>query len=199
MKQTTLIITALAALFVIGLLFSGASAVNAQSTTSATPAIDVLLGVIREFEALPSGQSFSYTFPEDILNQAAEEAIKKYEKQLKSLLRSYTNMDLSVAKPKVDFKPVNGDDANVLLSIKAGYGFVKLTLKADGLLLLENGIPTIEVLKVDIPIVSVPLDKVNTQLGYYLNVYGLDYLKRNVTLTKVETTNDAIIVEGIRN
>ena len=180
------------------LLIGCVGAVSAQSTTSATPALDILVSTAEQFSALPSGQTFSYTFPEETLNQAASEALKRYESQVKSLIRTYVNMDLSVSDPKVDFLPFKEGESNVKLSLKVGYGFVKLTVKANGILTLENGLPTVEIQELDVPIISVPLDRANAQVAYYLNLYGVDLVNRNVALTKIETTDDSIIVEGQR-
>lgn len=180
------------------LLIGCVSGVAAQSTTTATPALDLLVSTAEQFYALPSGQSFSYTFPEETLIQAASEALKRYESQVKALVRTYVNMDLSVSDPKVDFLPYKEGESNVRLSVKVGYGFIKLTVKGNGILKLENGLPMIEILDLDVPIISVPLDRVNAQLASYLNMYGIDLINRNVTLTKVETTEDSVVIEGLR-
>lgn len=197
MKMFKLILPVLLLVGCVGGAFF-VNGVSAQSTTSATPAMDVLIATAEQFYNLPSGQPFSYTFPEETLNQAASEALKRYESEVKSLIRTYVNMDLSVSDPKVDFLPVKEGESNVKLSAKVGYGFVKLTVKANGILKLENGLPMIEILELDVPIVSVPLDRANAQVASYLNLYGVDLVNRNVTLTKIETTADSVIIEGQR-
>ena len=57
-------------------LFAGA-AVPGAAAQSATPAMDILIQTVQQFEALPGGSPFSYTFPEETLNQAAAEALRK--------------------------------------------------------------------------------------------------------------------------
>lgn len=178
-------------------LFVG-SAVPGAAAQSATPAIDILIQTVQQFEALPGGSPFSYTFPEETLNQAAEEALRKYEPQIKALLRSYVQLDLSVSDPKVDFTPFRDGESNVHLSVKAGYGFLKLTVKAAGVLTLENGQPSFELLELDVPIISIPISDVNLAIANYFNMYGVNLIQNNVALTKIETTEDGVIIEGTR-
>lgn len=178
-------------------LFVG-SAVPGAAAQSATPAIDILIQTVQQFEALPGGSPFSYTFPEETLNQAAEEALRKYESQIKALLRSYVQLDLSVSDPKVDFTPFRDGESNVHLSVKAGYGFLKLTVKAAGVLTLENGQPSFELLELDVPIISIPISDVNLAIANYFNMYGVNLIQNNVALTKIETTEDGVIIEGTR-
>ena len=111
-------------------LFAGA-AVPGAAAQSATPAMDILIQTVQQFEALPGGSPFSYTFPEETLNQAAAEALRKYESEIKALIRSYVQVDLSVSDPKIDFTPFRDGESNVHLSVKAGYGFLKLTVIED--------------------------------------------------------------------
>lgn len=178
-------------------LFAGA-AVPGAAAQSATPAMDILIQTVQQFEALPGGSPFSYTFPEETLNQAAEEALRKYESQIKALLRSYVQLDLSVSDPKVDFTPFRDGESNVHLSVKAGYGFLKLTVKAAGVLTLENGQPSFELLELDVPIISIPISDVNLAIANYFNMYGVNLIQNNVALTKIETTEDGVIIEGTR-
>ncbi len=178
-------------------LFVG-TAVPGAAAQSATPAIDILIQTVQQFEALPGGSPFSYTFPEETLNQAAEEALRKYESQIKALLRSYVQLDLSVSDPKVDFTPFRDGESNVHLSVKAGYGFLKLTVKAAGVLTLENGQPSFELLELDVPIISIPISDVNLAIANYFNMYGVNLIQNNVALTKIETTEDGVIIEGTR-
>lgn len=178
-------------------LFVG-TAVPGAAAQSATPAIDILIQTVQQFEALPGGSPFSYTFPEETLNQAAEEALRKYEPQIKALLRSYVQLDLSVSDPKVDFTPFRDGESNVHLSVKAGYGFLKLTVKAAGVLTLENGQPSFELLELDVPIISIPISDVNLAIANYFNMYGVNLIQNNVALTKIETTEDGVIIEGTR-
>ena len=178
-------------------LFVG-TAVPGAAAQSATPAIDILIQTVQQFEALPGGSPFSYTFPEETLNQAAEEALRKYEPQIKALLRSYVQLDLSVSDPKIDFTPFRDGESNVHLSVKAGYGFLKLTVKAAGVLTLENGQPSFELLELDVPIISIPISDVNLAIANYFNMYGVNLIQNNVALTKIETTEDGVIIEGTR-
>ena len=178
-------------------LFAGA-AVPGAAAQSATPAIDILIQTVQQFEALPGGSPFSYTFPEETLNQAAAEALRKYESEIKALIRSYVQVDLSVSDPKIDFTPFRDGESNVHLSVKAGYGFLKLTVKAAGALTLENGQPSFELLDLDVPIISIPISDVNLAIANYFNMYGVNLIQNNVALTKIETTEDGVIIEGTR-
>lgn len=178
-------------------LFAGA-AVPGAAAQSATPAMDILIQTVQQFEALPGGSPFSYTFPEETLNQAAAEALRKYESEIKALIRSYVQVDLSVSDPKIDFTPFRDGESNVHLSVKAGYGFLKLTVKAAGALTLENGQPSFELLDLDVPIISIPISDVNLAIANYFNMYGVNLLQNNVALTKIETTEDGVIIEGTR-
>lgn len=178
-------------------LFAGA-AVPGAAAQSATPAMDILIQTVQQFEALPGGSPFSYTFPEETLNQAAAEALRKYESEIKALIRSYVQVDLSVSDPKIDFTPFRDGESNVHLSVKAGYGFLKLTVKAAGALTLENGQPSFELLDLDVPIISIPISDVNLAIANYFNMYGVNLTQNNVALTKIETTEDGVIIEGTR-
>lgn len=178
-------------------LFVG-TAVPGAAAQSATPAIDILIQTVQQFEALPGGSPFSYTFPEETLNQAAAEALRKYESEIKALIRSYVQVDLSVSDPKIDFTPFRDGESNVHLSVKAGYGFLKLTVKAAGALTLENGQPSFELLDLDVPIISIPISDVNLAIANYFNMYGVNLIQNNVALTKIETTEDGVIIEGTR-
>lgn len=178
-------------------LFAGA-AVPGAAAQSATPAMDILIQTVQQFEALPGGSPFSYTFPEETLNQAAAEALRKYESEIKALIRSYVQVDLSVSDPKIDFTPFLDGESNVHLSVKAGYGFLKLTVKAAGALTLENGQPSFELLDLDVPIISIPISDVNLAIANYFNMYGVNLIQNNVALTKIETTEDGVIIEGTR-
>ena len=178
-------------------LFAGA-AVPGAAAQSATPAMDILIQTVQQFEALPGGSPFSYTFPEETLNQAAAEALRKYESEIKALIRSYVQVDLSVSDPKIDFTPFRDGESNVHLSVKAGYGFLKLTVKAAGALTLENGQPSFELLDLDVPIISIPISDVNLAIANYFNMYGVNLIQNNVALTKIETTEDGVIIEGTR-
>lgn len=178
-------------------LFVGA-AVPGAAAQSATPAMDILIQTVQQFEALPGGSPFSYTFPEETLNQAAAEALRKYESEIKALIRSYVQVDLSVSDPKIDFTPFRDGESNVHLSVKAGYGFLKLTVKAAGALTLENGQPSFELLDLDVPIISIPISDVNLAIANYFNMYGVNLIQNNVALTKIETTEDGVIIEGTR-
>lgn len=178
-------------------LFAGA-AVPGAAAQSATPAMDILIQTVQQFEALPGGSLFSYTFPEETLNQAAAEALRKYESEIRALIRSYVQVDLSVSDPKIDFTPFRDGESNVHLSVKAGYGFLKLTVKAAGALTLENGQPSFELLDLDVPIISIPISDVNLAIANYFNMYGVNLIQNNVALTKIETTEDGVIIEGTR-
>ncbi len=178
-------------------LFLG-TAVPGAAAQSATPAMDILIQTVQQFEALPGGSPFSYTFPEETLNQAAAEALRKYESEIKALIRSYVQVDLSVSDPKIDFTPFRDGESNVHLSVKAGYGFLKLTVKAAGALTLENGQPSFELLDLDVPIISIPISDVNLAIANYFNMYGVNLIQNNVALTKIETTEDGVIIEGTR-
>ncbi len=184
-------------LLVAAFLFAGA-AVPGAAAQSATPAMDILIQTVQQFEALPGGSPFSYTFPEETLNQAAAEALRKYESEIKALIRSYVQVDLSVSDPKIDFTPFRDGESNVHLSVKAGYGFLKLTVKAAGALTLENGQPSFELLDLDVPIISIPMSDVNLAIANYFNRYGVNLIQNNVALTKIETTEDGVIIEGTR-
>lgn len=184
-------------LLVAAFLFAGA-AVPGAAAQSATPAMDILIQTVQQFEALPGGSPFSYTFPEETLNQAVAEALRKYESEIKALIRSYVQVDLSVSDPKIDFTPFRDGESNVHLSVKAGYGFLKLTVKAAGALTLENGQPSFELLDLDVPIISIPISDVNLAIANYFNMYGVNLIQNNVALTKIETTEDGVIIEGTR-
>ena len=184
-------------LLAVAFLFAGA-AVPGAAAQSATPAMDILIQTVQQFEALPGGSPFSYTFPEETLNQAAAEALRKYESEIKALIRSYVQVDLSVSDPKIDFTPFRDGESNVHLSVKAGYGFLKLTVKAAGALTLENGQPSFELLDLDVPIISIPISDVNLAIANYFNMYEVNLIQNNVALTKIETTEDGVIIEGTR-
>lgn len=190
MKLMKLMMIAVVALTMTGVFMTGAAA--------QTTAMSTLSAQLEELNALPSGQAFTLTFDEATLSQAAAEALKTYEAQVKAIIKQYGLPELSMSDPKVDFMPWQDGAANVKLSVKVGKGFLKVTVKAEAQLSLVNGAVALNVTKLDVPVMSIEADTVNSQLAGYLAMYN-PVLAQLVTLSRVETTDNAVIVEGTKN
>lgn len=181
------------AVVALTMAFVSMAGAAAQST-----AMNTLQAQLEALAAIPSGEPFALTFDEATLSQAAAEALKMYEPQVKAIIQQNGLPNLSLSDPKVDFMTWQDGAANLKLSIKVGKGFLKVTVKAEAQLSLVNGAIALNVLKLDVPVMSVEADTVNAQVASYLAMYN-PTLAQLVTLTRVETTDNAVIVEGTKN
>ena len=114
------------------------------------------LGKFDEFKTLPAGESFSIKVSDQEATAAAKEYLTENKAQVKQLLQKKTGMNLDVEKPSIGFK----NDA-VMLSAMGGMGFLKAraTLNAD---VQWNGAPNVVVRSVQVPVVSVTPEKLNS-------------------------------------
>ena len=73
-----------------------------------------------------------------------------------------------------------------------------MTVKADAQLSLVNGAVSFNVMKLDVPVMSIDVNTVNSQIAAYLGMYN-PLLSQIVTLTRMETMEDSVVIEGIKN
>ncbi len=190
MKMTKLMMIAVVALLAAGVFMTSAAAQSA--------AMNTLSAQLDGVGAVPSGQTFTLTLDEATLSQAAAEALKMYETEVKAVIKQSGAPDLSLSDPKVDFLTWKDGEANVKLSVKVGKGFLKVTVKADAQLSLVNGAVSFNVMKLDVPVMSIDVNTVNSQIAAYLGMYN-PLLSQIVTLTRIETMEDSVVIEGIKN
>jgi|GEM_PF-976718 hypothetical protein len=162
--------------------------------TSGGPAMDQLYAEAQRINDLPAGTPFTVTFSDDTLTQAAEEALSLYSADIKAALQKLASMEIDVAKPKVEF---NGD-GTLKLSAKAGKGFLKVGASAIARINLINGIPEIQVEKVDVPLISISAETANSEIKNLTGQY-MNYLTSFCSLSKIEITDGQIAIEGIKN
>ena len=114
------------------------------------------LGKFDEFKTLPAGESFSIQVSDQEATAAAKEYLTENKAQVTQLLKNKTGMNLEVENPSIGF----GND-QIALSAMGGIGFLKAraTLNAD---VQWNGQPDVVVRSVQVPVVSVTPEKLNS-------------------------------------
>ena len=115
-----------------------------------------LLGKFDEFKTLPAGKTFSIKVSDQEATAAANEYLTENREQVRKLLQEKTGMALDVDSPSIGCR-----DNGILLSAMGGIGFLKAkaSLNAD---VQWNGKPSVTVLSVQVPVVSVTPEKLNS-------------------------------------
>ena len=150
MTKTRLII--LPILGAIAALFLGWSTIFAQT-------IERLTDQMSAVEALPSGTVIQLTLSEEDATAAAEEYINAHMTELKKMMQQGFGVALDISDPKVRFLP-----DEVILSIRAGFGFLKITPSARADVYWNENSLQVNVKSVDVPIVSVDPAVVNSYI-----------------------------------
>ena len=114
------------------------------------------VGKFDEFKTLPTGESFSIKVSDQEATAAANEYLTEHKSQVSQLLQKKTGINLEVDNPSIGF----GND-QIALSAMGGMGFLKAraTLNAD---VQWDGKPSVVVRSVQVPVVSVTPEKLNS-------------------------------------
>lgn len=119
-------------------------------------AIQQFMDKFEEFKTLPSGESFTIEVTDQEVTAAANEYVTENKAQIKGLLKEQIGFDLNVEKPSVEFR-----NHEVFLSVLVGMGFLKTKalFTAD---VTWDGKPVVVVQSVDVPLVSVSPEELNS-------------------------------------
>ena len=114
------------------------------------------LGKFDEFKTLPAGEFFSIKVSDQEATAAANEYLTENKAQVRQLLQKTTGMNLDVENPSIGFR-----NDEILLSAMGGMGFLKAraSLNAD---VQWNGEPNVVVRSVQVPVISVTPEKLNS-------------------------------------
>ena len=141
---------------------------------------------------LPSGSPFSTVLTQDQLTEAAKEGLEQNKDAVKALIKKYFNTDANVSDPKVEFM-----QDQFKASLKVGVSFIKVGASVSGKVGLENGMPTVNVEKVDVPLVKIAPDTINNEAKNLIDTYGY-ILNDYVTLSNIAISEGQILIEGTR-
>ena len=118
--------------------------------------IQQFMDKFEEFKTLPSGESFTIEVTDQEATAAANEYVTENKAQIKELLKEQTGFNLDVEKPSVEFR-----NDEIFLTAMGGMGILKAkaTLTAD---VKWDGKPVVVVRSVDVPVVSVSPEELNS-------------------------------------
>ena len=110
------------------------------------------------FKTLPGGEPFTIEVTDLEATAAAREYVAENKALIRAGMKQETGFELDVDKPSITFR-----DDTVLLSVMAGVGFLKTkaTLTAD---VKWDGGPVVNVRSVEVPVVSVSPEKLNSSV-----------------------------------
>lgn len=183
----------LPAIAIICLFASVAGAYSPKSQSNYnTPALQALEAEIIRVLNLPSGSPFATVLTDKQLTEAAKEGLDQNKEAIKVLIKQYFNTDANVSNPKVEFK-----QDQFKISVKVGIGFLKVGASLSGKIGLLNGLPTLNIEKIDIPLVKIAPDTINNEVKYYIDTYGY-LLTDYVTISNIAVTEGQILIEGTR-
>lgn len=157
-----------------------------------TPALQALEAEVIRIQNLPSGSPFSIVLTDKQLTDAAKEGLDQNKEEVKALIKQYFNTDANVSDPKVEFK-----QDQFKASLKVGVSFLKVGASASGKINLLNGLPDLNIEKIDLPLVKIAPDTINSQVKASINAYGY-LLTDYVTISNIAVTDGQILIEGTR-
>lgn len=140
-------------------LFFGWSTIFAQT-------IEKLTDQLREVQNLPSGSVFQLTLTDADATEAASEYLERYIEQIQNMIEQAVGMKLDFSDPKIDF-----DEDRLVVSVRGGIGFLKITASASGKVTWDAPTQTLRVdmQSVDIPVISVDPATVNSYIQGPIN------------------------------
>ena len=170
---------------IIFILFFGWSTTNAQT-------VDRLMDQFREIEKLPSGSVFQVILTDEDATAAAEESLNRYMDYVQNMVQQAIGIRLDFSDPQIDF-----DDNRLIVSIRSGLGFVKITISASGKVTWD--VPTqtviVDIDSVDIPIISVNPTEVNSYIQAPLNEV-LSYIMNGYYILSFNIYDGYAVVEA---
>ena len=140
-------------------LFFGWSTIFAQT-------VEKLTNQLQEVQNLPSGSVFQLTLTDADATDAASEYLERYIEKIQTMVEQSVGMKLDFSDPKIDF-----DEDRLVVSIRGGIGFLKITASASGKVVWDAPSQTLRVdmQSVDIPIISVDPATVNSYIQGPIN------------------------------
>ncbi len=153
--------------------------------------IQKFMNKFEEFKSLPSGESFKIEVTDQEATAAAKEYLAENKAQIKDLLKEKTGFGLDVDKPAIAF----GKD-QIALSAKGGMGFVKAnaSLVAD---VHWDGKLSVVVQSVDVPIISVSPEKLNSVAGAPLQ-QAMEKVEEYAEIRSFELTDGLAVLEAVK-
>lgn len=163
------------------------------STTSAET-IEKLTDQLRQVEALPSGTVFQLVLTDDDATSAAKEYLERYMEDIQTLIQQSAGIDLDVSDPQIEF-----DESHLIVSVRAGFGVLKVTVSASGSVTWDKESSTVkvDVKSVDIPVISVDPATVNSYIEGPINDFVRE-LMRGYEIRNFEIRDDYAIVEAMK-
>ena len=139
---------------IIFILFFGWSTSNAQT-------IEKLTEQLRQVESLPSGSVFQFYLTDQDATDAAEETLDRYMDSIQNMVQQAIGIRLDFSDPNINF-----DDDRIVVSIRGGLGFLKITVSASGRASWDVATQTllVDIQSVDIPVISVNPTEVNSYI-----------------------------------
>lgn len=118
--------------------------------------INKFMNKFNDFQALPSGQSFTIKVTDSEATAAAQEYLAENKALVKQMIQKSAGMSLDVENPVIKF----GND-EISMSAKGGKGFLKVNASLNAKVNWDGKL-NVDVKSVDIPIVSVSPEKLNS-------------------------------------
>ena len=153
--------------------------------------IDKFMAKFEEFKTLPSGESFAIEITDKEATAAAKEYITENKAEIRDFLKQQTGFGLDVDDPSVKF----GED-EISLSAMGGKGFLKTkaTLTAD---IKWDGGPVVNVRSVEVPVVSVSPEKLNSSVEEPLKKM-MDIVEEYAEIRSFKLKEGVAVLEAVR-
>ncbi len=154
-------------------------------------ALNKLLNKFNEFKALPAGKPFSVMITDTEASDAVREYLAENKDQVKKLIKESSGKSLDVEEPSIRF----GND-EIALSAKVGKSILKVgaSLTAD---VRWNGKPEVKVRSVDIPIISVTPEKLNSLVEKPLEL-GMNKVREYAEIRSFKFTNGTAVLDALK-
>lgn len=143
-------------------------------STSQAQTVEKLTNQLREVQNLPSGSVFQLILTDEDATAAASEYLERYMEDVQRMVEQAAGIRLDFSDPMIDF-----DNDRMVISIRGGIGFLKITASASGYVIWD--IPTqtlrVDIQSVDIPIISVDPSTVNAYIQEPINDFIHDLMQ----------------------
>ena len=135
-------------------------------STSSAQTVDMLTEQLREVDKLPSGSVFQLTLTDEDATSAASEYLEQYAEEIQSMVQKSTGIKPSFSVPSINF-----DNDRIVISIRGGVGFLKVTASVSGTVVWDASSQTLNINTdtVDIPIISVDPATINSYIQAPIN------------------------------
>ena len=143
------------------------------------------------FKTLPGGEPFTIEVTDLEATAAAREYVAENKALIRAGMKQETGFELDVDKPSITFR-----DDTVLLSVMAGVGFLKTkaTLTAD---VKWDGGPVVNVRSVEVPVVSVSPEKLNSSVEEPLKKM-MDIVEEYAEIRSFKLKDGVAVLEAVR-